>query len=267
MRLLILGVSVLLLSACTTVSRPKVDLAQVTPGARSSGGAVIGGRGGATVVFQSGFQEGKESWRDVLPQVAATHRVFAYDRPGHGDSAFKKGRRDPCAIAAEERQLLIANGLNPPYILVGHSLGGLYQYVFATMYPKDVAGLVLLDPTHPHHLETLKKESPGSAALLSVVRAVGFSESDKAEFDDQAKCLDQINMRQPVTAPVKLLVSGRFREEEKGDFEKAVKRLRSDWLKILGIPKFQTVWDSGHYIQNENPKAVIDAIRQIGRAE
>ena len=198
-----------------------------------------------------------------MPEIAQTGQVFAYDRPGRGENGFTEGPRDPCAIATEERQLLIQNGVRPPYVLVGHSLGGLYQYVFAKMYPQDVAGLVLLDPTHPRHLETLKKEAPGSALLLKVVRAVGFSRADKAEFDDQAKCLNTIDMHQPVTVPVEFLVSGRFREEEKGDFEDAVKRLRKDWLKILGIPKYKTVWDSGHYIQDENPQVVIGAIHRV----
>ncbi|MBT0964150.1 alpha/beta fold hydrolase [Denitromonas iodatirespirans] len=265
MRYAVLAVVTLAVTGCAEVVKPDTKMARSIPGAQTDGTFIIAGSGKPVVVFQSGFQEGKDSWHKVLPEIARTHQVFAYDRPGHGDAQFRKGRRDPCAIAAEERALLRSKGVNPPYVLVGHSLGGLYQYVFAKMYPQDVAGVVLLDPTHPRHLETLKKESPGSAAMLSVIRAVGFSQSDKAEFDDQAKCLDSINMRQPVSAPVELLVSGRFRSEEKGDFEKAVKRLRQDWLKILGISEYRTVWDSGHYIQDENPAAVLAAIRNVVR--
>ncbi|MBK7417536.1 MAG: alpha/beta hydrolase [Dechloromonas sp.] len=62
--------------------------------------------------------------------------MFAYDRPGYGSNPASNTPRDPCTIATELRDQLRSAGLPPPYVLVGHSLGGLYQYVFARLYPE-----------------------------------------------------------------------------------------------------------------------------------
>lgn len=93
-----------------------------------------------TAVLQAGLGDGHESWSAVSVAIAAEVRVFAYDRPGYGGRVPAEGLRDPCTITAELRQALRHSGLSPPYILVGHFFGGLYQYVFAKLYPEDVAG-------------------------------------------------------------------------------------------------------------------------------
>ncbi len=107
------------------------------------------GSSGPVVVFQSGLGDGLSPWASVIARLPPTVSAFAYDRPGYGASVpAPTGARDACTIASELRELLKSAGLKPPYLLVGHSLGGLYQYVFARLYREDVAGLLLLDPTH-----------------------------------------------------------------------------------------------------------------------
>lgn len=222
-----------------------------------------GGRGAPAVVLQAGHQEGKKTWGKIVADLSRQSTVVAIDRPGHGGNPATNAPRDPCAIAGEQRKMLQAAGVHPPYILIGHSLGGLYQYVYAKMYPTEVAGIVLLDPTHPRHWETMQKEFTWGADMIKLMRFASFSSVDKREFDAQAECLDTLNMNQPLSMPAKLLVSGRFRPEERGTYEKMLKPLRQDWLRLLGAKRMQVVQDSGHYIHHDSTEEVLAAVRQV----
>lgn len=146
-----------------------------SPTARSP--VLIQGQGSPALVLQSGFGDGKAIWQDVIAQLPPGHRVFAYDRPGSGDNPPVDGPRDPCSIADELHRMLHSAGVQPPYLLVGHSLGGLYQYVYARRYPEEVAGLLLLDPTHPRNWETVQRTAPHMALLLRAIKATAMNRS------------------------------------------------------------------------------------------
>jgi pimeloyl-ACP methyl ester carboxylesterase len=105
---------------------------------------------GRVVVFESGLGEDISTWHDVLPKVAQFAHTFTYDRPGIGKSDISPQSKTLQEMTAKLHSLLKANKLHPPYILVGHSLGGLLVQMFAHSYPKEVSGLVLLDPADPH---------------------------------------------------------------------------------------------------------------------
>lgn len=223
--------------------------------------ALDGPPGTVTVVLQSGLGDGRSSWDMVWPLVRARHRVFALDRPGYGDSPATAASRDPCQVASELRAALREAGVSPPYLLVGHSLGGLYQHVFARLYPQDTAGLLLLDPTHPEHWATLQRETPKTAATLRGVRATLFTATMRAEFDTQANCLDALPP-QPPGMPARLLFSGHFGPLEGEDFQRTLSRLRLDWQQRLGAT-VATLPDSGHYLQRDTPGQVVRAIDEM----
>ena len=219
------------------------------------------------VVLQAGFGDGKKVWAAVVEDLTKDQRVFtsifAYDRPGYGGNPTSNTARDPCTIATELRAQLLSAGLPPPYVLVGHSLGGLYQYVFARLYPNEVTGLVLLDPTHPRHWENMQRDVPTLASAIKAMRAVAFSTTERQEFDAQATCLDRLDTTQPLAAPTRLLVSGRVKPIEKGDFEIMLKRLRQDWLNLTKAPRVEVIYDAGHYIQKDSPEDVSAAVRAL----
>lgn len=135
------------------------------------GGVVIShSRSGSTpptVVFQSGLGDGMSVWASVIQLLPPTLSSFAYDRPGYGGSSSKAGRRDACTIAQELHEILRATGHRPPYVLVGHSLGGLYQYAFAKLYPEEVSGVLLLDATHPDHWTTIQERAEDTAMVIA----------------------------------------------------------------------------------------------------
>ncbi len=107
------------------------------------------GMGSPTVVFESGLAGMSADWANVQPQVASTTRACAYDRAGIAWSDSGPEPRDAQRIARELHTLLASADVAGPYVLAGHSFGGLYVRVFTDLYPDEVAGLVLVDASHP----------------------------------------------------------------------------------------------------------------------
>ena len=103
------------------------------------------GEGTPTVVMDTGLGHTSPVWSLVAPAVAAFTRVVTYDRAGYGWSDSGPTPRTSQHIARELHTALANAGIAGPFILVGHSFGGLNMYVYATQYPAEVAGLILLD--------------------------------------------------------------------------------------------------------------------------
>jgi pimeloyl-ACP methyl ester carboxylesterase len=112
-----------------------------------------GGSGSPTVVFENGGGGSIELWGQVPSRVSQFAKVVAYDRAGDGLSDNPSTERDGRNIASELHAALQNANLPPPYVLTGHSLGGPYVRIFAGMYPKEVAGIVLVDPTQEDMIE------------------------------------------------------------------------------------------------------------------
>jgi pimeloyl-ACP methyl ester carboxylesterase len=104
------------------------------------------GSGDATVLFESGIAATNLNWCHIQEQVALLANTASYDRAGLGWSTPCRTARTPGNIAMELHELLEAAGIKPPYILVGHSFGGLVMRRFALLYPEEVSSIVLVDP-------------------------------------------------------------------------------------------------------------------------
>ncbi len=105
----------------------------------------VQGEGSPTVVLDAGLAHVSTVWNFVQPEVAKFTRVCTYDRAGHAWSEHGPGPRASLQICQELHALLANAQIEGPYVLVGHSFGGLNMYLYACMYPEEVAGLVLLD--------------------------------------------------------------------------------------------------------------------------
>ncbi len=224
---------------------------------------VLRGEAGPTAVFQSGLGDGKSTWAGVIERLNVSDSIFAYDRPGYGSSSQTDQPRDPCSIATELRDTLRSANVKPPYILVGHSIGGLYQYAFAVMYPDDVAGLLLLDPTHPAHWSTMKEQAPGAARIISTLRLTLFSSIMRREFDAQAVCMARLRALKAPDVPVKLLVRSRFEDMEIGAFEEMVRSLEVQWTQLLPRAERLQVESAGHYIHKDRPDIVVQQLQAL----
>jgi pimeloyl-ACP methyl ester carboxylesterase len=108
--------------------------------------AVVAGKGMPAVVIDGGIGALSDEYRPLQERLAANMTVITYDRAGYGRSEAGPLPRDSGTEAGELRAVLHELGVAGPYVLVGHSLGGLNMEVYAHRYPDEVAGLVLLDP-------------------------------------------------------------------------------------------------------------------------
>jgi pimeloyl-ACP methyl ester carboxylesterase len=116
--------------------------------------------GAPVVVLEAGGGSFSGQWAWVGEALSGKYRVVAYDRAGLGWSEGAGRPKDAKSVAAELRALLDALNLSPPYVLVGHSLGGLYLRVFAWEHPDRVAGVVLVDPADERIYDLLPALEP-----------------------------------------------------------------------------------------------------------
>ncbi len=107
----------------------------------------IKGHGSSTVIFENGLGDDLTTWKKVAPEVSSFAKVMTYDRLVYSKQVTAQ------QIVDHLQELLKKEHLSPPYILVGHSLGGLYLQLFAREYPKEVEGMVLVDSMSPWQTE------------------------------------------------------------------------------------------------------------------
>jgi len=155
------------------------------------------GSGSPTVVLESGAQSYSVHWWLVQEEVAKFTRVCSYDRPGYGWSDPAPAMTSSQEVATLLHSLLATAGEGPPYLMVGHSMGGVFVRAFAVEYPDEVVGMVLVDSSHeqqalrtPAQLEevtTLSMELQNKslpilkgAASIGVLRATGYLEPNVA---------------------------------------------------------------------------------------
>jgi pimeloyl-ACP methyl ester carboxylesterase len=116
------------------------------------------GKGEMTVIFESGMSDSLEVWGAIPDSVAKYARVFLYDRADIGKSDTSRIERTIPNMVFELRSILENQNISPPYILIGHSLGGLITRYFASNHPEEVKGLLLLDPAPESYWNSMSKK-------------------------------------------------------------------------------------------------------------
>jgi pimeloyl-ACP methyl ester carboxylesterase len=111
------------------------------------------GEGSPTVVLEAGGNEPGYAWHSAQTKLANITRTCWYDRAGVGWSDPPPSPRTSATVTSDLHEMLSRAGVPPPYVLVGESIGGEYARVYTSRYPHDVAGLVLVDSSHPDQQE------------------------------------------------------------------------------------------------------------------
>jgi pimeloyl-ACP methyl ester carboxylesterase len=218
------------------------------------------------LVFEAGSRGTIDKWGKVLEGASRDATVFAYNRPGYGHSEAATTPRDGRTVVEELRQVLRHKGLRPPYVLVGHSLGGLYMQLFARAYPEEVRGLVLVDALYPREVRRTE-DFPWATRLagrLLFSRTV-WAEIEKIDETGEAVlALGDIDDK-PI---VRLVNEPRPHPGEippwsvdlgTGRGDKATREL----VRKL-YPKARTVIaDSDHQMSLATPEVVIEAIHEV----
>lgn len=151
------------------------------------------GEGSPTVVVDAGNGDFSTGWALVQPEVAHFTRICTYDRAGYGWSDPGPGPRTAQQLAEELHALLTNAGIEGPYVLVGHSLGGYTVRMFAGLYPNDVVGMVLVDAGHEDQLTRLPSDYiritqqqtgylsvMGAMSRFGILRLMGKSAGEQA---------------------------------------------------------------------------------------
>jgi pimeloyl-ACP methyl ester carboxylesterase len=195
-----------------------------------------------------------EEWELVQPEVAKFTKVVAYDRVGAIELQPKLTGQDVCR---ELHTALQKAGINPPYVLVGQSLGGMYNRTFASLYPNEVAGMVLLDPTQEEFIDWMKihhpKESLSPEMVKSFATAAGFWDTMR-----ELKTTESLP-----NVPVTVVTATKFINDPLRIEALPVWTAAHDkWVKSLPQGRHVLAPDSGHGVQVEKPDLVIQLIRQ-----
>jgi len=239
--------------------------------------ARVWGEGLPAVVLDSGMGESLETWKDLPSEIASVTTVIAYDRAGLGESELGPEPRDAMAIARDLRALLQGLEVPPPYVLVGHSLGGLHIRAFAALYPEDVAAFVFIDPTTEGMHESLKTEEGRADAMRQLE---GDTEGVKAEARGIPSSLEQIaKLGAPpdvpavvVTAMAPVSIPEEYRQEAAaaGMTEERIRalqqrkfQLHSHLVSELPQSEHLVAERANHYIHYDEPELILGEIERL----
>ena len=237
--------------------------------ARIAGGKTINiackGAGSPTVILTAGLGGSSADWSAVQPELAKTTRVCAWDRLGSGFSSKSTGRETAAETTADLMAALKAARVNGAYVVVGHSLGSYESLLFKDRAPEAVVGIVLVDPSIPDQGDRLNKagnKPPLSGkALLNPLYVSSKQVTDpKRNYGDMpvivltSTQVPELPPGTPDAVSVRATFAAMDAEMHRGHAELA-------GLSSRGVQRL--VPDSGHYIQNDQPEAVIRAIREV----
>lgn len=253
------------------------------------------GEGGLTVVLEFGLDGSYLDWYKVQPQAAQFTRVCSYDRAGYGWSDPSPHPRIPSVMSEELHTLLENAGERPPYILVGHSLGGFDVLMYAHRYPKEVAGVVLVDGAHPDELlpfyfqkklwlRMMQFTMPfglprwrgwcgtGPAEIAGMKRAIGCRShvyaTHYAQWDAFPESANEVRTLKGFGDLPLTVISRDPNHEQSADavspqHEAHWTELQQSLVGLSSVATHVTAEGSGHSIPVERPDVIIEAIRQM----
>jgi pimeloyl-ACP methyl ester carboxylesterase len=215
----------------------------------------IEGEGSPTVVLEIGIGGPLEEWDMVQTDVANFTKVVAYDRIGAADTKTSLSGEE---IARELHTALRNAGVEPPYILCGQSLGGVYSRLFASLYPTEVAGMVLLDPTQEEFVDWMDVHYPKRKLNERIVK-------NWAEGAGIWDTMDQVRASAPLpNVPVIVVTGTKFIDDElRIETLPIWAECHAKWVKALPQGRHVLAAESGHGVQIEAPALVVDLIREV----
>ena len=212
------------------------------------------GGGKVTVIFESGMSDSLEAWGSIPDTVASYAHVFLYDRADIGKSDSSRLKRTIPNMVAELKSILNHENINPPYILVGHSLGGYITRYFSSQFSGDVKGLLLLDPAPEAYWKSmsekkLKEYIEGGTEWYRTKHAPKYS---KEWFQFIPNMVYMKNLNMPKDLPI-ILVSA-----SKSNWYKYHKKIITCFknAKLIEL-------EGGHYIHRDHQDLILKYIKEL----
>lgn len=224
------------------------------------------GNGQPTIVIEAAMGDDSESWEDFQAKLSHFATVVAYDRLGLGKSDSTTMPRTVANLANDLDKFLTTEDISPPYILLGHSLGGFIIRKYQNDHPEKVIGMILVDPLHEYQYETLmalktkadQEKTESEVQEFYQNQPLGVQNEFK-EYHYNCQVMQQLPfaMDLPITIIVSLMVNENVTKEER----LVKKELFENWKK--DAPQIKTIYTtkSGHYIQDTEPELILDAVK------
>ncbi len=230
---------------------------------------VVSGNGRPAIVLLNGAGVTLEGWRALYPGIEQLGTVFAWNRFGVKGSDSPRLAQTGAVVVASLRELLAYAGLQPPYVLVGHSLGGLYANLFARLYPKEVAAVLFLEATHPRDREVLQQHETQLTRALSKLFSLPqwlFRANVHAEIEWVSETVDEIAGAGPFPdVPVAVITGGANPPkwlmppaalQARRDHQQDLARLSPHGEQVIAAK-------SGHFPQLTEPRLVLDVLQGL----
>ncbi len=218
-----------------------------------------GEAGSATVVLIAGGGRTAKDWAKVQPAVSKFTRVCSYDFAGFGESDKAASKMQSAGEVVDDLHgLLKASGEKRPFILVGHSVGGIYARGFVTKYPRDVAGLVFVDSAHEQQALRFHELDPSWQALDEESALWGLFVKPGQRLKWQTELpLIVLGHGRPIQGPKKVTEATAIGRE------RIWRELQQDLAKRSTHGEFRVAEKSAHMIHLDQPELVIQAIRNV----
>jgi pimeloyl-ACP methyl ester carboxylesterase len=216
-----------------------------------------------TVVLSAGGGRTEEDWAKVQPAVAKFARVCSYDRAGLGQSDKISGAPQTLdEIVGDLHALLKASGEKAPFVLVAHSVAGIYVRNFATKFPNEVAGFVFVDSSHEEQAVGMHRIDPKGSIQGSTLDETTARMGFFVQVDQRLEWRTQL--------PVIVLGHGKpyarippLTDDQWAAADRLWRGLQEDLAKRSPQGQFRLAERSGHFIQLDQPEIVIQAVRDI----
>lgn len=215
---------------------------------------------GPTVVFESGYEWALDNWEPIRTGVSEFAKVFLYDRASVGKSDKGNQPKHSLQIVENLRALLKKANIKPPFLLVGHSFGGVNVRLYANTYPDEVAGVILLDSCHEDQNNIMV---PLFSKEMRQDYLQQFSvECSLKEFEES---LEQVRDKDIGSIPLTVLTGG-TQPHHTSQSMAAWMEFQRELAMLSSESKHFIIEEAGHAIHIDNPQVVIDTIREMKEA-
>ncbi|MBA2570575.1 MAG: alpha/beta hydrolase [Chloroflexi bacterium] len=221
------------------------------------------GEGTPTVILEAGLTGDHRTWERVVPALSEDTRVCSYDRANIRPSDPAPKPRTTLDMVEDLDALLAAASVEPPYVLVGFSFGGLVTQQYAATNPDDVAGIVLVESNHPEEAQQFEEHLTPEQISLDREEV-----QSNPEGVDVFASLEQVQAAGPMPeVPLVVVTAGRSEGWPPGWDPQIFDALRAEQQEELAglVPGGRQVIaeESGHHVPAEQPAVIIEAVRSV----